>query len=47
MADRNRVLEGADAGLRIGEALALRSRDVDLLASPPRINVTRSGTDEP
>jgi integrase len=30
------------AGLRIGEALALRWRDVDLLADPPRITVTRT-----
>jgi integrase len=34
------VLVGA--GLRIGEALALRWRDVDLLATPPRLNITRT-----
>jgi integrase len=30
------------AGLRIGEALALRWDDVDLLSDPPRIDVTRN-----
>lgn len=30
------------AGLRIGEALALRWRDVELLSDPPRINVSRT-----
>ena len=30
------------AGLRIGEALALRWRDVELLADPPRITVART-----
>jgi integrase len=30
------------AGLRIGEALALRWQDVDLLSDPPRIDVTRN-----
>jgi integrase len=34
------VLVGA--GLRIGEAFALRWRDVDLLAQPPRLNITRT-----
>jgi integrase len=30
------------AGLRIGEALALRWRDVDLLGDPPRLNISRT-----
>ena len=34
------VLVGA--GLRIGEAFALRWRDVDLLAQPTRLNITRT-----
>jgi integrase len=30
------------AGLRIGEALALRWRDIELLADPPRLNISRT-----
>ncbi|MDX6227174.1 MAG: hypothetical protein QOI76_564, partial [Frankiales bacterium] len=30
------------AGLRIGEALALRWADIELLADPPRLNVSRT-----
>lgn len=42
--DRHRVLMMTLllAGLRIGEALALRWRDIELLAEPPRINVART-----
>ncbi|CAA9492597.1 MAG: hypothetical protein AVDCRST_MAG45-831 [uncultured Solirubrobacterales bacterium] len=40
--DRPLLLTLLRAGLRIGEALALRWRDVDLLADPPRLTITRT-----
>jgi site-specific recombinase XerC len=41
-AHRPLLLTLVQAGLRIGEALALRWRDVDLLADPPRLIITRT-----
>ena len=40
--DRPLLLTLLMAGLRIGEALALRWSDVDLLADPPRLTITRT-----